>query len=303
MLLRRIARPLLAGVFIYRGIETLRDPEAHAKTAGPVLDRMAEVVPVRELPPHVTLVKVDAGVKIGAGMLLAIGRAPRLAATVLSAGVIPSMLSDHRFWEMRDAQQRTEHQLHFLKDLGMLGGLMLAASDTEGKPSLAWRARHAGRTSAATAELFHRDVTDGFGELSRRAGTLGGRLAEVAGRTGGQLAEVAERTGGHAADAAVRAGHRAEEVAARYGPVATELAGRYADRAAEVAGHGGALMVERSRQLGHTLGASLADTDLVSARAAKRMDKTTKRARKGGRKARKRALRRVDRARAKITRR
>ena len=31
----------------------------------------------------------------------------------------------------------------------MLGGLILAAVDTEGRPSLAWRARHAGHHAAA----------------------------------------------------------------------------------------------------------------------------------------------------------
>jgi hypothetical protein len=30
--------------------------------------------------------------------------------------------------------------MHFLKNLGLLGGLLLAAADTEGRPSIGWRA-------------------------------------------------------------------------------------------------------------------------------------------------------------------
>ncbi|MDT7660182.1 MAG: putative oxidoreductase, partial [Pseudonocardiales bacterium] len=85
MLLRRIARPLLAGIFITGGIAQLRDPEGHAKAAHPVLDQVAGMVPVEDPPSSVTMVRVDAGVKVGAGVLLALGKAPRLSAAALAA--------------------------------------------------------------------------------------------------------------------------------------------------------------------------------------------------------------------------
>jgi putative oxidoreductase len=34
-------------------------------------------------------------------------------------------------------------RVHFLKNLAMFGGLLIAAGDTAGRPSLAWRSRHA----------------------------------------------------------------------------------------------------------------------------------------------------------------
>ena len=34
-------------------------------------------------------------------------------------------------------------RIHFFKNASMLGGLLLAAVDTEGKPGVAWRARRA----------------------------------------------------------------------------------------------------------------------------------------------------------------
>src|SRR5882724_2774924 len=125
MLLRRVARPLLAGIFITGGISQLRDPEGHAKAAHPVLDQVAGLVPVQQPPSNLTLVRVDAGVKVGAGVLLALGKAPRLAASALAATLVPTTLAAHRFWEEEDPELRAQHQVHFVKNLGLLGGLML----------------------------------------------------------------------------------------------------------------------------------------------------------------------------------
>ncbi|MGH3922027.1 MAG: DoxX family protein, partial [Pseudonocardiaceae bacterium] len=129
MLLRRIARPLLAGIFIYGGIGALRDPESHAQAAKPVLDTMVDLAPIERAPNATTVVKVDAGVKIGAGILLALGRAPRLASTALAASLIPTTLAGHRYWEIEDPQERSDQLIHFLKNLGLLGGLAIAAAD------------------------------------------------------------------------------------------------------------------------------------------------------------------------------
>ena len=38
-----------------------------------------------------------------------------------------------------------------MKNLGLLGGLILAAVDTEGRPDLAWRAKQAGHQMADAA--------------------------------------------------------------------------------------------------------------------------------------------------------
>jgi hypothetical protein len=56
---------------------------------------------------------------------------------------VPTTLAGHRFWEEEDETRRAQQRIHFFKNLSMLGGLMLAAVDTEGQPGLAWRAQHA----------------------------------------------------------------------------------------------------------------------------------------------------------------
>jgi uncharacterized membrane protein YphA (DoxX/SURF4 family) len=156
MLVRRIARPLLASTFIYGGIDTLRNPQPRVAGARPVVETITEQadkqLPV-QLPRDVEQwVKIDAAVKVGAGLLLAFGRFPRVAATLLAASVVPTTVAGHRFWEKDDPQERSGQLIHFLKNLGLLGGLLLAAVDTEGKPSVGYRARRAAQKAADSTE-------------------------------------------------------------------------------------------------------------------------------------------------------
>ena len=56
---------------------------------------------------------------------------------------MPTTAAGHRFWEEKDPQRKAQQRVHFFKNASMLGGLLLAAVDTEGKPGVAWRARRA----------------------------------------------------------------------------------------------------------------------------------------------------------------
>jgi uncharacterized membrane protein YphA (DoxX/SURF4 family) len=219
--------------------------------AAPVLDRVVAVAPMEEPPDNVTLVQIDAGVKIGAGVLLAIGKAPRLSSVMLAATLIPTTAAQHRFWETEDPNQRANQQLHFTKNVALLGGLMLASADTEGKPSLAWRARRARRTSAATAELFHRDVTDGIGALSEGVGALSGQLAE---RTG-QLLSDAETAGASALEQArssktVKDARRAAKKARKRAAKRLDAASKKASKQLEHASKRASEELDRASRLG-----------------------------------------------------
>jgi putative oxidoreductase len=77
-----------------------------------------------------------------------------VAALALGASLVPTTFAGHRFWEEGDPKQRAAQKIHFLKNVGLLGGLLLAALDTEGQPSLRWRAgRAAGHARATTASV------------------------------------------------------------------------------------------------------------------------------------------------------
>jgi hypothetical protein len=58
---------------------------------------------------------------------------------------VPTTLAGHQFWNESDPAQKANHRVHFFKNVSMLGGLLLAAVDTEGKPGVAWRTRRTAR--------------------------------------------------------------------------------------------------------------------------------------------------------------
>ncbi|MBV8980115.1 MAG: DoxX family protein, partial [Acidimicrobiia bacterium] len=126
-LTRRIARPLLAGVFVQGGLDTFRNPGPRAQRIEPVLAKVGDALP---LPDDTeSLVRVNAAVHVVAGTLLAMGRVPRLAAAVLAASLVPTTIAGHRFWEEDSPQSKAMQRTHFLKNLAILGGLIVTATE------------------------------------------------------------------------------------------------------------------------------------------------------------------------------
>jgi uncharacterized membrane protein YphA (DoxX/SURF4 family) len=125
---REIARPLLASLFIVSGLEVLANPEPRAKVAKPVVDLVASIVPFAPTDP-VDAVRLNAAVHLGAGVLLAAGVMSRLAATALAVSMVPTTVAGHPFWEIDDPMKRSQQRVQFLKNLGILGGLLMVAFD------------------------------------------------------------------------------------------------------------------------------------------------------------------------------
>ncbi|MYS20380.1 Uncharacterized membrane protein YphA, DoxX/SURF4 family [Streptomyces sp. DvalAA-14] len=148
--LRKFARPLLASMFISGGYATLRHPEAVEPAAKPVALPIAARIKALPDDPR-QLVRINSAVQLGAGTLLALGRFPRGAALALAATLVPTTLAGHPYWTIEDPDERARQRVHFFKNLSMLGGLLLAAADTHGKPSLAYRTRRGTRHAADTA--------------------------------------------------------------------------------------------------------------------------------------------------------
>ncbi len=143
-LTRVVARPMLSAIFIAGGLDALRNPDGKVKAAEAVTGPLAERVPALAGDPR-TLVRLNGAVQVGAGVMLATGTFRRLAALALIGSIVPTTYAGHRFWEETDDSARTQQVTHFLKNVGLLGGLVLAAVDTEGRPSLGWRARRRAR--------------------------------------------------------------------------------------------------------------------------------------------------------------
>jgi putative oxidoreductase len=145
-LVRLIARPMLSTMFIVGGVNSLRNAEHMVERAKPVTDRLLPLFgKAGPLPVEIDatrMVQINGAIHVVAGAALATGRWPRLSALVLAATLVPTTFGGHRYWEESDPQMRANQKVHFAKNVSMLGGLLIAAVDTGGRPSLAWRARH-----------------------------------------------------------------------------------------------------------------------------------------------------------------
>jgi putative oxidoreductase len=148
---------MLSGIFVISGARAVTNPEPLVSGAKPVTDRVAPLL--AKASPRIptdtaSLVRVNGAVQLTAGLLLATGHFTRPAAAALAGTLVPTTLAGHPFWTIDDPTQRNAQRIQFLKNLGMFGGLLLAAVDTQGRPGLGWRTSHAvgtGRRSVRRA--------------------------------------------------------------------------------------------------------------------------------------------------------
>ncbi len=165
MLLRRLARPLFASWFVSEGLDVVRHPAAHAAEARGALTtlrgRLPEPVratPAGEALGHdvserqlTTIVQVHGVALAGAGILLAVGKAPRTAALALAALTAPLVLVNLPITRVRgeDAVVRRARRDRFVRALAFTGGALIAGVDLEGRPGIGWRVQKARSDHAA----------------------------------------------------------------------------------------------------------------------------------------------------------
>ncbi|MGW2340794.1 DoxX family protein [Streptomyces sp. NPDC001661] len=162
--LRKCARPMLAAAFVAGGLSTVRAPERVAPAAEPVAVPVASRVPRLPDKPE-QLVRINGAVHIGAGLLLAAGVVPRLAALALAGTLVPTTLAGHAWWKEEDPEQRAQQRTQFLKNLSLMGGLLITAADTHGKPSIAYRARDAAGTARGATRGAAKSVRGAAGRV------------------------------------------------------------------------------------------------------------------------------------------
>jgi putative oxidoreductase len=125
-MLEWVARRLLSGIFVVGGTDVLRNPGPRVAIVEPALGPM--IVRSRAPLGPETLVRLNAAVHVTGGLMLAAGKAPRLAALALLASMVPTTFIGHRFWEEQDPARRSQQRTHLLKNLGLMGGLLLEAT-------------------------------------------------------------------------------------------------------------------------------------------------------------------------------
>lgn len=238
-----LARPLLASMFIAGGIDSLRNSEAKVKEAEVVVKPLTQAVP--SLPKDTeAFVRFNGAVQVGAGVLLATGKLRRLSALALIGSIIPTTYAGHRFWEESDDLSRKQQGIHFLKNMGLLGGLILElgsgpAKTRSGKNSRSEkRAKAVVRSGSATmAKKTAKETKHLEREAERRARAAAKSASVLASRTASDVAKRSRKAAKKSQVAAVKAAKKSQVVAGPYVAAATEHAGQLLSHAHDQIGH------------------------------------------------------------------
>ena len=118
--IRSLSRFLLALIFISGGSNVFINP-----------DRRAEKVAAAGIPQPREAAMLNGAIMTIAGMMLALGIAPRLAALALLGTLIPTTVVGHPFWKETTPAERATQQTHFLKNLAIMGGLLAVLAEKD----------------------------------------------------------------------------------------------------------------------------------------------------------------------------
>ena len=119
-MLRSLSHFLLSCVFISGGWGALSQPAGRPSK-----------VAAAGIPQPERAVKLNGALMVIAGLLLGLDIAPKGAATVLLGSMIPTTIVGHAFWKEEAGPPRQNHLTHFLKNLGLIGGLLLVLTEKD----------------------------------------------------------------------------------------------------------------------------------------------------------------------------
>ena len=166
---------MLSAIFVLNGARSVVNPEPYLGRARLVTDRVTPLLEKTDLripSDPKTLVRINGAVQVVGGLLLTTGHFTRPAAAALAGTLVPTTIAGHPFWTVHDPAERQAQRIHFLKNLGLFGGLVLAAVDTQGQPSLRWRTGHAlkggRRTVRRAVHSAQRDARSAVKSTARR---------------------------------------------------------------------------------------------------------------------------------------
>ena len=126
MLVRRLARPMLASWYVHDGLDAVRTPAPHVAVARPVADRVTSALGRAPLPDRTLAwaVRAHGAATILAGAGLALGRAPRSSAATLALLTLPLVVAQQPLTSGRTVdRERVAPFVHALGGLGASGGV------------------------------------------------------------------------------------------------------------------------------------------------------------------------------------
>jgi putative oxidoreductase len=87
---------------------------------------MAQYAASQGVPAADVLVVLSGLQILVGGLMVALGIWGDLGALLLLAFVVPAALLMHAFWKVQDPMQRANQQVHFMKNLALAGGSIMA---------------------------------------------------------------------------------------------------------------------------------------------------------------------------------
>jgi uncharacterized membrane protein YphA (DoxX/SURF4 family) len=119
-MLKSLGQILLAGTFIKGGTDAFLQPGGRV-----------DVLDAAGLPNPKAAVELNGAAMTVGGTMLALDIAPKLAAVTLIGCLVPTTIVGHAFWKAEGEAARKAHLTQFLKNLGLLGGLLLVLTQKE----------------------------------------------------------------------------------------------------------------------------------------------------------------------------
>ena len=128
-----LARFLLTAVFLAAGMHKIFHWHESEKLMMDVLSNWQSHLSFSEPAQHVfsslvlfapLLLFIEGAIEIVGGLLILLGVREKLGATLLFLIMIPTTILFHQFWFV-DVSQRDLQQIMFLKNLSIMGGLLL----------------------------------------------------------------------------------------------------------------------------------------------------------------------------------
>lgn len=177
-LTRAAGRTMLASFFVVNGAKAATKPDALVADAEPIVRKVVPLVQ-QVAPPSVanyvpeetkTLVRATGVAQVLGGLGLATGLGRRLSAGLLGASMVPHVLAS-RPAKGATAEEKAAARSVMLRNVALLGAAMIASQDTQGKPSLGYRANK-------QVKALSREVSDQKKQLEKTAAQQKKQLAK-----------------------------------------------------------------------------------------------------------------------------
>lgn len=117
-MIRTVIRLLLSGIFIIGGWGAFSNP-----------GKRPEKVAAAGIPQPEKAVVLNGAIMVLAGILLSLGISPRVASAILIGSLIPTTIVGHPFWKDEPGPARDNNAIQFLKNLGLIGGLLMVLTE------------------------------------------------------------------------------------------------------------------------------------------------------------------------------